>query len=291
MTEAFEKQFYAARDQLANDVEQAAKGKGAEDKVLLADVHRRLQDMRIMIQESAPTISKYELAKARTAVVYLEKLIHTKLLKDAKLVFNTVDFDQVEQKSHQTEEPKKLDEVESAASILAKHSYKADGPASISDRSNEELLLDNLKINHVVKLTKLNQCHVRVVSVVGAATFKELTDCTIICCPVVSSFSVTKCERCTFVAACQQLRIHDSTSCQFYVHVTTCGTVEGCSKIGIAPYEVTMKNKDERFAEAGLDMHTNNWTDIKDFNNPFCVGQSPSWFVIDEAAREKFTLD
>ncbi|KFD58232.1 hypothetical protein M514_00995 [Trichuris suis] len=285
----FQKRFYHAKEQLVNDIEQAINDKCAQDEAFLADVQRRLQDLRLMLKEEVLVIPKYELAKAQKALMDVEVLIRGSVLKENKLVFNTDKVDRIQQTPKNDVKLKESFEAESVA--LAEHSFKTGGPACLSDRSKEEFLLENLKINHVMKLTRLSQCYVRLVSVVGAATLKDLINCTIVCCPVVSSVYVANCEHCTFVVACQQLRIHSSTNCNFYAHVTTCGTVENCSMIGMAPYEVTMMNKKERFAQAGLNMQVNNWNDVKDFNNPFCVGQSPSWFIIDESAREKFNLD
>ncbi|CDW55526.1 tubulin specific chaperone C [Trichuris trichiura] len=281
--ESFQKRFYHAREQLVNDIEQAINDKCAQDEAFLADVQRRLQDLRLLLKEEMLVIPKYELAKAQKALTDVEDLIRCSVLKVNKLVFNAGRVDQVQQKPKNDVEPKESDEADQVAP--AKRPLNTGGPACLSDRSKEEFLLENLKINHVMKLTRLSQCYVRLVSVVGAANLKDLTDCTIVCCPVASSVYVANCERCTFVVACQQLRIHNSTNCKFYAHVTTCGTVENCSMIGMAPYEK------ERFEQAGLKMQVNNWNDVKDFNHPFCVGQSPSWFIIDESTREKFDLD
>jgi hypothetical protein len=72
--------------------------------------------------------------------------------------------------------------------------------------------------------------------------------------------------QCTFVVACQQLRTHETTDSDFYLHVTSKGIVEDCSRTRFAPYSFRYDGSDDDFAESGLSSDVNHWNEIDDFN-------------------------
>ena len=57
--------------------------------------------------------------------------------------------------------------------------------------------------------------------------------------PVSGSIFVENCADCSFVVACQQLRVHSTSSSHFYLHVTSRAVIEDSRQLAFAPYSRT----------------------------------------------------
>ncbi len=127
----------------------------------------------------------------------------------------------------------------------------------------------------------------------------------VLCGPVSSSVFVDDCKDCVFVVACQQLRIHTTTHCTFYVHVTSRSIIEDCSLITFAPYSWTYPELNEQFKVrptiiicaynvnqsmqiSGLDQSVNNWRIVDDFNWLATSDPSPNWSILPDQDRTLF---
>lgn len=69
----------------------------------------------------------------------------------------------------------------------------------------------------------------------------------VLCGPVSSSVFIEECCNCIFVVACQQLRVHSSSSSSFYVHVTSRAIIEDCRQVTFAPYKWSYPNIDAHY--------------------------------------------
>ncbi|KAK9753509.1 Tubulin binding cofactor C [Popillia japonica] len=157
---------------------------------------------------------------------------------------------------------------------------------AVSDRSDTNLVLSNSQIfKKDILLSKLNNCKIKLFGSPSTLHMNYLKDCYIFCGPVSTSIFVESCENCTFVIACQQLRLHSSKNINIYLHVTSRAIMEDSSNIFIAPYNLEYENIQEDFKKSGLDGCSNNWTAIDDFNWLKLDKKSPNWNVLDEAKR------
>ncbi|XP_059180681.1 tubulin-specific chaperone C [Centropristis striata] len=139
-----------------------------------------------------------------------------------------------------------------------------------------------------VLLTHLTNCKVRLFGSPSTLHLKHIDSCEILCGPVSSSVFVDHCRNSTLAVPCQQLRTHNTTDTQVYLHVTSRAIIEDCRGVSIAPFSWSYPNLEEDFAVSGLDRDRdrNNWSQVDDFNWLAAGTPSPNWTVIPEADRK-----
>ncbi|GAB1597718.1 tubulin-specific chaperone C-like [Argonauta hians] len=136
-----------------------------------------------------------------------------------------------------------------------------------------------------VLLTRLTNCTVKLYGAPSAIHIKTLKNCKVFSGPVSSAIFINDCTNCLFVVACQQLRIHQTHKCSFYIHVTSRAIIEECSDVGFAPYNWEYPQLGLHYSIAGLNRTTNNWDFINDFNWLSTDVHSPNWTLIKEEER------
>lgn len=151
------------------------------------------------------------------------------------------------------------------------------------DLSNEHLVKFRDEIEKQdVGLHKLQNCTVHLYGAPSTIFISGLTDCHIFAGPVSTSVFIENCRHCTFIFACQQLRVHSCSDSFFYLHVTSRTIIEDCKDLYFAPYNWTYDGQDEDFITAGLDKENNNWNSIDDFNWLVIGTPSPNWTFLEE---------
>ncbi|KAG8008724.1 Tubulin-specific chaperone C [Nibea albiflora] len=137
-----------------------------------------------------------------------------------------------------------------------------------------------------VLLTHLTNCKVRLFGSPSTLHLKHIDGCEILCGPVSSSVFVDQCKSSTLALPCQQLRTHNTTDTQVYLHVTSRAIIEDCHGVSFAPFTWSYPTLDEDFTVSGLDQDRNNWNQVDDFNWLAAGTPSPNWTVIPEADRK-----
>jgi hypothetical protein len=89
-----------------------------------------------------------------------------------------------------------------------------------------------------------------------------------IACNVGGSVLVSNCSNTTFYITAQQVRIHNSRECNFYLRASSSPIIEQCSAMHFAP----------------LDDDQGQWAQVQDFNW-LREQHSPNWDVIAPEAR------
>lgn len=154
------------------------------------------------------------------------------------------------------------------------------------DRRNDKLQLGPEEVRgHDVNLSGLRGCDVRLRGPPSTLHMSRMEACLVLCGPVASSVFVEDCKDCTFVVACQQLRVHTTHHSKFYIHVSSRAIIEDCSHAQFAPYNWTYPDIERHFEDAGLDGKRNNWSLVDDFNWLASRDPSPNWSVLPEAER------
>ncbi|PZC80954.1 hypothetical protein B5X24_HaOG213723 [Helicoverpa armigera] len=186
-------------------------------------------------------------------------------------------------KSH-TQKQSSLDENDAARKTDSnKWDEKLFGFDSLN---NKVLLLENDELfQRDVALRNLTNCTVGLKGVMGTLHLTNLVNCIVLSGPVTSSVFMEKCTNCKIVAACQQLRMHTSTNCDIYLHVTSKGIVEDCTEICTAPYNLYYEDLEKHFNMSGLDRNSNNWDRLDDFNWLAPDVPSPNWSVLNAELR------
>lgn len=155
-----------------------------------------------------------------------------------------------------------------------------------SNVQNEILIKHSEEIQQRdVLLSHLTNCKVRLYGSPSTLHIKNVRGCQILSGPVSSSVFVDECKDSTLVLACQQLRTHNTTSTQIYLHVTSRAIIEDCHGVSFAPFNWTYRKLDDDFQVSGLDPKRNNWTQVDDFNWLAAGTPSPNWAVIPESER------
>lgn len=153
-------------------------------------------------------------------------------------------------------------------------------------KENAVLMLENDELyQRDVALRNLRNCTIGLKGVMGTLHMTNLDNCIILTGPVTSSVFVEKCTNCKIVTACQQLRMHTSSRCDIYLHVTSKGIVEDCVEIRTAPYNLHYNDLEKHFNMSSLDKNTNNWDLLDDFNWLAPDVPSPNWSVLDASQR------
>lgn len=137
-----------------------------------------------------------------------------------------------------------------------------------------------------VLLSHLTNCRVRLYGSPSTLHLKHIDSCEILCGPVSSSVFVDQCKSSTLAFPCQQLRTHNTTDTQVYLHVTSRAIIEDCRGVSFAPFTWSYPALEEDFATSGLDHERNNWSQVDDFNWLAAGTPSPNWTVILEADRK-----
>lgn len=137
-----------------------------------------------------------------------------------------------------------------------------------------------------VLLTHLTNCKVRLFGSPSTLHLKHIDSCEILCGPVSSSVFVDQCKSSTLAFPCQQLRTHNTTDTQVYLHVTSRAIIEDCRGVSFAPFSWSYPTLEEDFAVSGLDQDRNNWSQVDDFNWLAAGTPSPNWTVIPEVDRK-----
>lgn len=136
-----------------------------------------------------------------------------------------------------------------------------------------------------VALRHLKNCTVGLKGVMGTLHITNLENCVVLTGPVTSSVFVEKCTNCKIVTACQQLRMHTSTKCDIYFHVTSKGIVEDCTEIRTAPYNLQYDDVEKHFVLSSLSRISNNWDNLDDFDWLAPDVPSPNWSILDVSQR------
>jgi len=246
-----------------------------------------LQQVNRFLADSSLYLPLYNIRKAQEHVQDMQQrsiILEEQLLPKKKFGFKTRKMKKLIKDDII---PCKIEDlVDSVPKKLISMQLYNDNSCGFADKEDEELFLkeSDLEGKDVV-LTNLKRCRVKLTGALGTLHMTNLTSCEIFVGPVSTSVFVDKCIDCTFVFACQQVRIHNTKRCSFYVHVTSRSIIEDTKEVQFAPYNWYYQGIDGHFRKAGLDKETNHWDSIDDFNWLALDVPSPNWSVIEEAER------
>lgn len=163
-----------------------------------------------------------------------------------------------------------------------------DSASTLTGKVDQRLTLDAENVNkNDVLLSDLTKCEIRIYGSPSTLHMVNLKQCTILIGPVSSSVFADNCHQCTFAFACQQFRLHSSIDCTIYLHVTSRAIIEDCKNIKVAPYNWNYEDQASHYHLAGLDIKTNNWDSVDDFNWLSYEIHSPNWMILKPELRVK----
>jgi tubulin-specific chaperone C len=246
-----------------------------------------LQQVNRFLSDSSLYLPFYNIRKAQEHIQDLQQ--RSVMLEEQLLPKKKFGFKSRKMKKLMKDDiiPCKIEDlVDSVPKKLISMQLYNDNSCGFADKEDEELLLKDGDIEGKdVVLTNLKRCRVRLLGAPSTLHMTSLTSCEIFVGPVSTSVFMDKCVDCTFVFACQQVRIHNTKRCSFYVHVTSRSIIEDTKEVQFAPYNLQYPGIEEHFLKASLGRHTNHWDAVDDFNWLAFDVPSPNWSVIEEADR------
>jgi hypothetical protein len=133
-------------------------------------------------------------------------------------------------------------------------------------------------------LADLDSCEVYLKGKCRALYIHKLRDCRVFIGPVFGSVLIEDVQRCTFVMAAHQIRIHEARATDFYLRVRSRPIIEDCSGVRFAPHALKYVGIEEDLKDTGLEEDTGNWANVDDFKWLRAV-QSPNWCLVPEEER------
>ncbi|MBN3270601.1 TBCC protein, partial [Polyodon spathula] len=261
----------------------------------LEDISARIQQLQKFLNDSMVFLPQYELRQAQSALQKLQSDLAEKrgeLLPKKKFAFRSRN---VGANIKETPEPRKggkqastpIELTDACATAPPVNSDDVSAQCGFSNVNSQVLIKRAEEISQRdVLLTHLSSCTVKLFGAPSTLHIKHVRDSTILCGPVSSSVFIDHCSGCTFAFPCQQLRTHNTTDSQAYLHVTSRAIVEDCSGVRFAPFSWSYPGLEEDFQVSGLDRERNNWTQVDDFNWLVSDAPSPNWSVIPEEERK-----
>ncbi|KAF4524621.1 hypothetical protein B566_EDAN013872 [Ephemera danica] len=246
-----------------------------------------LQQVNKFLTDSALFLPIYNIRKAQEQVQVLQQRsleLEEQLLPKKKFGFKSRKLKKMIQDDII---PCKIEDlVDSVPKKLITLQLYNDNSCGFADKEDQDLSLteEELEGKDVV-LSGLIRCKVQLPGTPSTLHMTGLRGCQVLVGPVTTSVFIDDCSDCTFAFPCQQVRIHNTKHCQFYVHVTSRSIIEDTTQVFFAPFNWDYDNIDKHFEIAGLDRNRNNWNCVDDFNWLAIDMPSPNWCEIEEQDR------
>lgn len=260
----------------------------AIDKSQLADhfdnVQLSLQKLQKFISASTMFLPSYEIRTSLESFHDLEARIKNK--RDTLLPKKKFAFKGKKKSALFVDSNKEMADVIDGSLKKVSTEMPQEIACGFKNHVGEILEMQNNEIcDKDVILSKLKECTVKICGVPSTVHMDNLQNCKVFIGPVSTSIFIDNCSGSTFIVACQQLRVHTTSDCSFYLHVTSRGIIEDCTKLKFAPFKWSYHGIDEHYRHAGLNREINNWDDIGDFNWLASNKKSPNWCILDLASR------
>ncbi|XP_034936569.1 tubulin-specific chaperone C [Chelonus insularis] len=294
----FQDAFYASCNKVKEMLDSAVSTQSSSLPGLFDKVNKEILTLWNYLSQSKIFLTMYDVRKAQETLQHLETEaaeLELKLIPKKKFGFkNRRAVKKPSEKSLDVTDGLKdmnlSDGITNGAIKQQKElmSKYPDNASTLIGKIDEQVTLDAENVNkNDVLLSDLTRCTVRIYGAPSTLHMVNLKQCTILIGPVSASVFAHNCEQCTFAFACQQFRLHSSTDCTIYLHVTSRAIIEDCSKIKVAPYNWVYEDQASHFNLAGLDTKTNNWDSVDDFNWLSYEKHSPNWTILKPELRVK----
>ncbi|KAH0948303.1 hypothetical protein HN011_012513 [Eciton burchellii] len=294
----FKEMFYTSCKKIKDMLDNAPSTSSSALPGIFEKSTKEIQLLKNYLLQSKMFLKVYDIRRAQENLQLLENQaseLETKLLPKKKFGFKNrrIIKKQTDKGVDITDGLKDLNISESIVNGSTKQNNKSsskygESACMLLGKVDEQLILDAENVNkNDILLSDLIRCTIRIYGTPSTLHMVNLKNCTILVGPVTSSVFAHNCDECVFAFACQQLRLHSSTDCTIYLHVTSRAIIEDCTKIYVAPYNWSYEDQTNHFNLAGLDQKVNNWNCIDDFNWLSSEKQSPNWSILEPEFRVK----
>lgn len=162
----------------------------------------------------------------------------------------------------------------------------------VMDKHDQFIHFESNEVNGKdVAIENLENCEIFLKGIPSSLHIKNLHSCVLIVGPCSKSVDIDECHQCEFALACQQLRVHTSDECDFYVHITAQPILEDCHHCRFAPYNVEYQSKQKDIVQSGLSWSIDRWNNVIDIDHSTRGHRSPNWKTIGEDERKGWSFD
>lgn len=182
------------------------------------------------------------------------------------------------------EQMKVTDPIPVERSTLVKDSpgfRNREGATLVKDfRISEENMSD-------FSLCNLNSCDIYLKGRFRALFVHNIRNSRVFVGPVLGSILIEDVEKCVFMLASHQIRIHEAKATDFYLRLRSRPIIEDCKGLRFGPYKLFYEGIKEELGDSGLEEDTGNWANVDDFRWLKSV-HSPNWRLLEEKEQEGF---
>ncbi|XP_065844760.1 tubulin-specific chaperone C-like [Oscarella lobularis] len=285
--ELFNKEFATEKQEIERLVEKSLEISKSDLLAHFDALALSMQKLKKHLSDSASFLPEFGIKTAQTQLDALDLVIREKrdvLMPKKKFAFKSRKKEAEKPVENEKTEKEEIQE-EAACSVILLGSDDA-RILKFHNRDGETLTLEADDVSgKEVDLSQLNGCVVKIFGTPMAIRMHHISNSKVFSGPVATSVFLDNCTACSFVLACQQLRIHTTTDSRFFIHVSSRAIIEDCSQVGFAPYNWDYSGIERHFQECGLpslNSEGNHWDCVDDFNWLSSSERSPNWYIVSQ---------
>nr|XP_053639309.1 tubulin-specific chaperone C-like [Cherax quadricarinatus]XP_053639310.1 tubulin-specific chaperone C-like [Cherax quadricarinatus]XP_053639312.1 tubulin-specific chaperone C-like [Cherax quadricarinatus] len=278
--------FQRMKNDLKRKIEEARSVNKENMLLYFDDLVKDFQQMQQFLNESSMFLASFQIKKALNDMKELNDQIQCvieELQPKKKFGFGKKKLAEKSEKAKDI----KADTIDSSISkhstldiLLQKQFF------GFKDQRDQTLIMSATELeNRQLNLQNLQDCKVIALGNPSTLQVASLRNCTVVVGPTSRSAFIKDCINCKFVIGSQQVRIHGTQDTQFYLHVTAAAIIENCQNVKFAPYNLNYSELIDHYCQSGLDLSTNQWNKIDDFDWLNENEKSPNWSEIPESER------
>eukprot|EP00123_Amoebidium_parasiticum_P019024 comp24333_c4_seq5/m.46053 comp24333_c4_seq5/g.46053 ORF comp24333_c4_seq5/g.46053 comp24333_c4_seq5/m.46053 type:complete len:276 (-) comp24333_c4_seq5:295-1122(-) len=242
-----------------------------------------------LLTDATRYLGQYDIKKAQNTLTALHESLEEKkatLLPQKKFAFKARPRPKKVEASEPNTHPQTETTNSSAAPATNHTSFENTNAVVISDQSNSTIdKAANVTDGKDVVLRNLSGCKIFLSGRVGAVRADGLRDCTVVVGTVEGSVLMHECRGCVFYLGCRQLRVHTTTSCDFYLDIHSHPIIEDCSGLRFGPLCAQPSPLQPEAAQISSTCQSDLWRRVNDFKWLRSDTLSPNWAVIPEGDR------
>lgn len=277
-------QFSKSHLEIEDELNNLASGV-VENSLIPSSIHKISKDIQTLqkhFSASTMILCLHDVRKSQERIQMLQQRLHE--LEEQLLPKKKFGFKARKPVNKETVHVKVADEIDCGETLQKK---LIENDFGVKNKTNESIIMrGNSILDKDVVLQNLTGCTVKLMGSPGTLHMSNMQGCTILSGPIVRSVLIENCKNCKFVLPCQQLRVHSSSQCDFYLHVTSRAIIEDTVSVRVAPYNWTYDEIDKQFSLLGWDLTKNHWDSMDDFNWLASDKPSPNWCILPESDRE-----
>lgn len=256
-------------------------------KLDLEKISSSIAELEKFVAESSYLLPPYEVRAAMKAISDVKDSVEKasgKLLPRKKFSFRN----KVTKKDCGGNLVRKVEQIKGTDPIPVERSTIVNDSPGFRNREGATLVKD-FRISEEnmgdFSLCNLNTCDIYLKGRFRALFVYNIRNSRVFVGPVLGSILIEDVEKCVFMLASQQIRIHEAKATDFYLRLRSRPIIEDCKGLRFGPYKLFYEGIKEELEDSGLEKDTGNWANVDDFRWLKSV-HSPNWRLLEEKEQE-----